>query len=116
MPTINPKVSTSHEAASTRKQEHSRRFEVLRRSETSEQRTRHPGLLDFWLGREESVCHCCADVLGSGVSIPFVLKVDLGKEDEVLTPGERVLMRIPWTPISCAMDLQSWWTAALLVL
>jgi len=50
------------------------------------------------------------------VSVRVLLKKDLGKKGEMLTPGERVLMRMPWTPISCAMDLQSWWTAALLVL
>ena len=50
MPTINSKISTSHETASARKQKHSRRFEVFRRSKTSEQCTRHPGLFDFWFG------------------------------------------------------------------
>lgn len=63
MPTINPKISTSHETASARKQEHSRSFEVLRCSEASKQCARHPGFLNFWLGGEEGVCHCCADVL-----------------------------------------------------
>jgi hypothetical protein len=112
MSTINPKISTSHETASARQQEHSRRFEVLGRSETSKQGAGHPGFLDFWLGGEESVGHCCADVLEStSVSVG-----GNGKKGKLLTPGDSVLMRMPWTPISCAMDLQSWCTAALLVL
>lgn len=69
MAPINPKIRSRHETAPARKQEHSRRFEVLRCSEASEQRTGHPCLLDFGLGSEKSVGHCCADVLANTVSL-----------------------------------------------
>ena len=68
MPPINPQIRPRHKTAPARKQKHSRRFEVLRRSKASEQRAGHPCLLDLRLGGEESVCHCCADVLEEGVS------------------------------------------------
>ena len=65
---VNSEISASHEAASTREQEDSRRFEVLWRSEAAEQCASHPCLFDFGLGCKEGVGHCGADVL-EGVSV-----------------------------------------------
>lgn len=50
------------------------------------------------------------------MSVVAAMAGEIGRKGEMLTPGDSVLMRMPWTPISCAMDLQSWCTAALLVL
>lgn len=66
---VDSEVCASDEAASARKQEDGRCLEVLWRTKTAEQSACHPRFLDFGLGLQESVGHCCADVLDDKVRI-----------------------------------------------
>lgn len=63
MATINPQICASHERASISQHVYCRCLEVLRSSQTAEQSTTHPDLLDLRLLLKQLVGHGGADVL-----------------------------------------------------
>ena len=79
---VDSEISSSHEAASAGKEENGGSLEILWRTETAQQSTCHPGFFDFGLGLQESVGHCCADVLDGKVRIGSGAWTDGGREGE----------------------------------
>lgn len=63
MTTIDPQIRARHERAPISQHVHCRRLEVLRSSQTAEQSTPHPNLLDLRLLLKQLVGHSGADVL-----------------------------------------------------
>lgn len=57
MASIHPEVSTRHEGAPLRQEEHSWGLEILRRPEPPEECTSHPDLLQVGIRGQKRVCH-----------------------------------------------------------